>query len=464
MKNENNRIVIAGGGLVGSLLATYLGRAGHTVDVYESRADPRKTNIHEGRSFNLVLSQRGLEALKKAGIKEEIVRITTRMPGRIIHTVDGSEHYQPYGAGDKDCLHAISRTSLNKALLDIAEKSGNVRVNFGHRCLDYEIDRKSLKTKKDGEIIEVETERVFGTDGSSSAIRDRLSYLTQTQPSKDVAEYGYKELRIPAITPGKHSMEPNAFHVWPRGKYVMTAQANIDGSFAGALFLPTEGDISFATIGTTQIGQFFENNFPDLVPKMPSLVEDYGKNPVGSLCTIRCPKWHFKDRIVLLGDAAHAIVPFYGQGVNCGFEDVVALNQAMRDNCPNWENAFSSFEEQRKNNAYAIADLSLQNMREMSEGITNPKVLLAKEIAHRLAVKFPKDVIATHALVASHPEYSYVEAKARGDALDKITLGIAERITEIGEADLISAHQKIIEAYGSLKELVNTVRLSSSSI
>lgn len=445
------KIALAGGGLVGSLLATYLGRTGHSVAIYETRPDPRQADTYEGRSFNLVLSQRGLLALRKVGIEDEILRLTTRMPGRIIHTAEGQEHYQPYGAGERDCLYAISRASLNRALLSIAERSGDVTIHFSHRCLDYDVEARKLKIRqKDGSDLEVKTERVFGTDGSSSAIRDRLTQLTGAEHVREIAEYGYKELFIPATAEGRHAMEPHAFHVWPRGKYVMTAQTNIDGSFSGALFLPTEGDVSFSSITSESIREFFEHNFPDLVPLMPDLVDDYQRNPVGSLCTVRCPNWYYQDKIVLLGDAAHAVVPFYGQGLNCGFEDVMALDGLIQQHAPDWQTVFRSLEERRKPNAYAIADLSLRNMREMSDGITDPNVLLAKEIAHRLAVQYPSEIITTHAMVTAHPEISYVDAMARGSALDRVTLDIARGVTSVDQVDLAMACRNVLLAYASL--------------
>lgn len=442
------RRILVGGGLVGSLLATYFGQQGFPVDVYEGRSDPRKENLYQGRSFNLVLSQRGIVALQKAGIEGKIMEKTTRLPGRIIHTTDGKQVYQPYGVEDNECLHAVSRESLNKVLLDVAESSGDVRFHFGNRCEDYDLSKGDLVLRDlQGHRKVVEAGRVFGTDGAASAVRDKLTQLTGKNFTKETACFAYKELIIPSRN-GTYAMEPHAFHVWPRGRYVMTAQTNKDGSFSGALFMHREGEDSFETVNSENVQVFFESNFPDLVGLMPNLARDFERNPVGGLCSVKCPTWTFEDKIALLGDAAHAMVPFYGQGTNCGFEDVVSLDKALRKNPNDVARAFREFELDRRDNAYAITDLSLQNMKEMSDGLTDPRRLLAKQVAHSLAKEFPNEIIATHAMVTSHPEISYQKAKRRGEILDELTFDIVSGVDCVEKVDLADARRKVVEVYG----------------
>ncbi len=369
MTRDKPEYIIVGAGLAGALMALYLGRAGKRVDLYERRPDQRVAGAIGGRSINLALSVRGIHALRETGVADDILRSAIPMRGRMIHPRDGELAFQPYDKDPQRCINSISRAGLNMALLSAAERCKGVRIRFDCRCIDADLDAPSatLIDGKSGESFTAAGQVLIGADGAFSAVRGAMQKLDRFDYQQSYLAHGYKELHIPPGDGGAHRLERNVLHIWPRRAYMMIALPNIDGSFTCTLFWPFEGPGGFAALQTPdQIRDYFEREFPDAVPHMPTLVEDYQSNPVGSLVTIRCGPWHYRDRVVLLGDASHAVVPFYGQGMNAAFEDCSSL-AACLTRFPDRAKAFEIYYRERKENADALADLAIANFLEMRD-------------------------------------------------------------------------------------------------
>jgi kynurenine 3-monooxygenase len=409
-------ITIVGAGLVGSLLSIYLAKRGHNVKVYERRSDMRKEKVAAGRSINLALSDRGLLALEKVGLIDEIKKISIPMRGRFIHNLDGSTAFQPYGK-EGQYINSVSRAALNKRLMDIAEENG-VTIYFNEKLarLDWEKDVIEFDNIKGENIPSSKTDMVFAADGAFSAARMQH----QLQHNKfDFQQYyidcGYKELTIPATTEGEFAMEVNALHIWPRKDYMLIALPNLDKSFTCTLFFPFEGEASFSKLDTEEkVKNFFEKTFPDAVPLMPDYVKEFFSNPTSSLVTVKCFPWIREDKFALIGDAAHAIVPFFGQGMNCGFEDCRILDELIEKNGDNWTTILQQYQTLRKPDADAIADLAVNNFTEMREKTADPKFLLQKKIEARLQEKYPDKWIPAYSQVTFSPHIRYSEALQRG--------------------------------------------------
>ncbi len=403
-------ITIVGAGLVGSLLSIYLAKRGHSVTIVERRGDMRKEKVVAGRSINLALSDRGLRGLEGVGIAEEIRKVMIPMYGRVIHTTDGEINFQPYGK-EGQAINSVSRGGLNCALMDVAEKNKNVKITFNERCTGVDLENGITKTENSlsHQLGEIKSDLIFSADGAFSAARLQLQLSTDRfEYSQHYIEHGYKELTIPAGPNGQWQMEKNALHIWPRGGYMLIALPNLDGSFTCTLFFPHEGKDSFASIkNENDLEEFFRRVFPDARQLMPSLVHDYFANPTGSLVTVKCFPWSHKDKVLLLGDAAHAIVPFFGQGMNCGFEDCTVLNELMNQDEDDWKTIFKLFEEQRKPNADAIAELALQNFIEMRDLVGDKKFLLRKKIEANFNKKYPDKWLPLYSQVTfSHIPYA----------------------------------------------------------
>jgi kynurenine 3-monooxygenase len=375
-------ITLVGAGLVGSLLSIYLSKKGYKVNVYERRQDMRRTNGYAGRSINLALSDRGWRGLEGVGIAGEIKKIAIPMYGRFIHHKDGTNAYQPYGK-ENQAIYSVSRADINMKLMDLAEKHSDIKFHFNKRCTN--INRQNLELTfedNDSKIIEtVHSDLIFGADGAFSASRlnmqlnsDRFEY------KQHYIDCGYKELIIPPSETGDFLLEKNALHIWPRGSFMMIALPNPDGNFTCTLFLPFEGEKSFANLKTRDaVKQFFDEEFSSAVPLMPTLLDDFFSNPTSSLVTVKCFPWTFDNKIGLIGDAAHAIVPFYGQGMNCGFEDCVVLNELIDKHNHDWDSIFPEYQNLRKPDGDAIADLAIANFVEMRDKTADPKFLLQKK-------------------------------------------------------------------------------------
>lgn len=406
------KAVIIGGGLSGSLLAICLAKRGFKVELYERRGDMRKGKAEAGRSINLALSTRGIEALKKVGLAEKVLHDAIPMHGRQMHSVKGDLTFQPYGT-EGQYINSVSRAGLNLKLIELADEFENVTLHFNTRCIDADLRNNiAIIENADGELHEVKGDVMFGTDGAFSAIRSEMQKTNRFNYSQTYENYGYKELEIVPAENGSFRIEENALHIWPRGEFMMIALPNPGGSFTCTLFLGYEGANSFANLKTEQqIKDFFTTYFPDAVPMMPGLVDDFMNNPTGSLVTIRCNPWTV-NKFALVGDAAHAVIPFYGQGMNCSFEDVSELDNLIDQFYPNWDTIFEKYEEARIVNANAIADLACKNFVEMRDLVGRPEFMQFKKVEHDLCELYPEHFKSQYELVTfSTTPYSYAQAQ-----------------------------------------------------
>jgi len=423
----SGKFIVVGGGLGGALMANFLGKAGHEVEVYERRPDPRRGRAAEGRSINLAISTRGLDALERAGLKEKILSIAIPMRGRMLHSPTGSVRFQPYGTRPEHTINSVSRAALNATLLDAAEALPNVRMFFGKRCVGANLDAPSatFEDQESGATSAVQGDALVGTDGAFSAIRLQMQKLEGFNYRQDYLEHGYKELVIPPAAGGGFLMEKNALHIWPRGGTMLIALPNFDGSFTCTCFWPLRGAHSFAALNTPEaVEARFLGDFPDALPLMPTLAEDYFSNPVGSLVTIRCEPWHYRDKVVLLGDSCHAVVPFYGQGANAAFEDCVVLDECLSLSPSDRGEAFARYQRLRKGNTDALADLSLENFVEMRDKTASTLFLLEKRLEKALHRVFSDWFIPLYTLV-TFTRTPYAEAVARAGRQWRVVQGIA---------------------------------------
>jgi len=431
------QVTILGAGLVGSLLAILMRRRGYPVSIYERRPDMRKAAIGAGRSINLAMSARGWHALELAGLKEDMEPLAIPMKGRFLHQPDGSTAFQPYGRNE-EAIYSISRGELNKRLMSLAEEAG-ADIYFNQRCIRVEVSRNAVFLEDPVESassfildndavsesaptnhspifkrqLEVQADLLFGADGAFSALRQSYSYLDRVSSAQQFIEYGYKELTIAPSEAGAWRMEKHALHIWPRGKFMLIALPNIDGSFTCTLFMPFEGSDSFAALtldgqeGETAITSFFEKHFADALPLMPDYLEQFRANPVASLITTHISQWHYGDKSALIGDAAHAIVPFYGQGMNAGFEDCSVLNGLMEAHGEDWMTILNEYQRLRKPAGDAVAELALLNFTEMRDKVADPRFLQRKKIEKEIGIRYPEQFTSVYELVSfSHTPYA----------------------------------------------------------
>jgi kynurenine 3-monooxygenase len=414
-------ITIVGAGLVGSLLGIYLARRGYKISIYERRPDMRKEKISAGRSINLALSDRGLLALDKVGLADEIKKIAIPMNGRFIHNQDGSTAFQPYGK-EGQYINSVSRGTLNMKLMDLAEQQG-IDIHFNHKCESIDWKRNTISFESNNSELQTKNfELLFGADGAFSAAR--LQHQLQHERFEYHQHYidcGYKELTIPPTAAGEFAMEINALHIWPRKDYMLIALPNLDKTFTCTLFFPFEGATSFKELDTEQkVKAFFEMTFPDALPLMPDYINEFFHNPTSALVTVKCSPWIRDDRFALIGDAAHAIVPFFGQGMNAGFEDCRILDELIGQYNDDWEMILQQYQASRKPDADAIADLAINNFTEMRERTADPKFLLQKKIEAKLHEKYPDKWIPAYAQVTFSPHIRYSEALERGQKQEAI--------------------------------------------
>lgn len=510
---QNVEIAVIGAGLVGSLLAIYLAKRGLEVDVFERRPDMRKAEISAGRSINLNITVRGIEALKRVGIADEVLAEVIPMKGRLMHSRTGELTFQPYGKDDTEVGHSISRAGLNISLMNKAEETGKVRFHFEMKAADVDFSRNTLLFQhKDGSIEKVHAGLIFGTDGSGSEIRQAMAKISAadakssgsraqgsaagatgaepraqgpgglTEDSVVPLDYGYKELYIAPTAGGEFQIEKNALHIWPRGTYMMIALPNFDGSFTVTLFLPYEGDVSFEKLQTRDdVLSFFKEQFPDSMALMPDLADAFLENPTGHMDTVKCYPWNVGGRAILMGDAAHGVVPFFGQGMNCGFEDLSVFDECIDEHVKsrgalyvekrevelekrkgaqlkrqtdmehNWERLFADFLEKRKVNTDAIADMAVDNFIEMRDRVADPKFLLAKAVEKVLEKKFPGRYMSRYALVTfSHVPYKL--ALDAGVICDEILAELCKGIEKADDVDLKLAEQLIDRKLAPLLE------------
>jgi kynurenine 3-monooxygenase len=413
--NNVKRIAIAGAGLVGSLLAIYLKKRGYDVSVFERRGDMRSSHYTAGRSINLALSNRGIRALEEVGLATALKHIAIPMHGRMMHDVQGKLSYQAYGK-EGQYINSISRSALNIALMDEAEKRG-VQVFFEQRIEDIDLTNTTLTVEGQNPLP---FDLIVGADGAFSAVRDALRVSDRFDYQQFYIEHGYKELTIPAGNDNSFLLEKNALHIWPRESFMLIALPNPDGSFTCTLFFPFHGPVSFEALKSDEaINTFFDQHFPDAKSLMPDLLSDFKQNPTSSLVTVKCFPW-VKNRTLLIGDAAHAIVPFYGQGMNAGFEDCSILNELLDQFDDNWEVALTAFQQLRKPDADAIAQLALDNFIEMRDLVADKEFLLRKKIEARLHELYPRQWIPLYSMVTFYDSIRYSEALATGQKQRKI--------------------------------------------
>ncbi|GAB4375690.1 MAG: NAD(P)/FAD-dependent oxidoreductase [Acidobacteriota bacterium] len=408
------RVIVAGAGLAGSLLAILLGRQGHEVVVVERRPDPREGPAEGGRSINLAISTRGLWALGRAGLAESVLERAVPMRGRMLHARDGRTRFVPYGIRPDECIHSVSRAGLNRLLVEHAGRIPGVGFRFSCKVVDVDLDAPALVCEDDaGGTGRVAGDLLVGADGAFSRVRRAMARRPRFDVSQAWLAHGYRELTIPPAEGGGFRLEPNALHIWPRGEQMMIALPNHDGSFTATLFWPFEGPLSFDAAGTdaASIRARFERDYPDAVPHLTRLVEEFRENPIGSLVTIRCGPWHHRDRVVLVGDACHAVVPFYGQGANAAFESAGVLADLFARHDEPGE-VFARYTQARKRHADALADLALANFDEMRDRVRSPLFLLEKKLgtlAHRL---FGRAFLPLYTMV-TFTRIPYADAVAR---------------------------------------------------
>ena len=437
-------VTIVGAGLVGSLLSIYLSKRGYKVNVFERRADMRLETMSAGRSINLALSDRGWRGLEGVGIADDIKKISIPMYGRFIHHKDGTNAYQPYGK-DNQAIYSVSRADINMKLMDLAEQQENVNIQFNKKCTL--INRKDLAiTFEDNltkETSNTSADLLFGADGAFAS--SRLSIQLQSdrfEYNQHYIDCGYKELIIPSGINGEFLLDKNALHIWPRGSFMMIALPNPDGNFTCTLFLPFEGEKSFSNLKTDkQVEEFFKSEFSDAFTLMPTLISDFKTNATASLVTVKCSPWVFDNKIGLIGDAAHAIVPFYGQGMNCGFEDCVVLNELIEKHNDDWDIIFPEYEQLRKPDGDAIADLAIANFVEMRDKTADPKFILQKKIEAKFSQHYPDKWIPLYSMVTYSPHIRYSTALKEGQKQQKIMDEIMafNNIESIWESDEIES-------------------------
>jgi kynurenine 3-monooxygenase len=429
-------VTILGAGLTGSLLATLLAQRGIAVTVYERQPDLRSHAAQGGRSINLALADRGMRGLRLAGLEDAVAPLLRPMDGRLLHLEDGDLEYQPYGQHQGERNYSVSRADLNRLLLDAAAHAG-AELHFGQACTAVDVEDRSfvLRSDEDGTERRLELTSLIAADGAGSVARRALAEAGHVRASESLLPHGYKELTIPPLPEGGFRMEPGALHIWPRGGFMLIALPNPGGDFTATLFLPNDGEHGFAALQDGDAVQaFFEEHFPDTPALIPDLAHQFESNPVGILGTVRCEPWHLGGDLLLVGDAAHAIVPFHGQGMNAGFEDCAEFCRLLDAGCPDRETLFGDFSRLRHPEAEAIADMALENYVEMRDTVRDPRFHLRKAVAFELERRCPRRFVPRYSMVMFHAEIPYSEAQSRGALqarlLDELT-GDARTLDEI---------------------------------
>lgn len=423
-QTNSERVTIVGGGLVGSLLGIMLAKRGASVRIFERRPDIRLEEMSAGRSINLALSDRGLNALEVAGVADEIRAIAIPMHGRMMHDTSGNQVFQPYGLPHQ-AINSVSRGDLNKTLLTVAEHHG-VELVFDARCTGINVDTGTASFElAAGQTREIESDVLFGADGAFSAVRGTMQTTDRFTYSQSYLDHSYKELHIPADIAGGFLLEKNALHIWPRHSFMMIALPNIGGSFTVTLFLAHNGPVSFEQLSTREsVELFFRSEFPDAIPLMPSLVDDFFNNPESSLATVKCYPWVLNNRCALIGDAAHAMVPFYGQGMNCGFEDCRVMLECLDFHKGQWAPALADYQLLRKPSSDAISDLAIENFVVMRDKVADPHFLTRKKIEAWIYQHYPEKFIPLYTMVTFLYNIPYSEARRIGSEQELLMDGL----------------------------------------
>jgi kynurenine 3-monooxygenase len=441
---RNTVITIAGAGLAGALLATLLARRGWPVQVLEKRPDPRLRGFEGGRSINLALAERGLHALRQAGLTEQVMAQAVMMRGRMVHPLLGEPQLLRYGRDDSEVIWSVHRGRLNISLLDAAEAAG-ARLRFDARVeqVDFGLRRLRVADETDGRVEEIGFEVLIGADGAGSGVRQSLAGEIDLGERFEPLDHGYKELEIPPSADGGFLLEPNALHIWPRGNYMCIALPNTEHTFTVTLFLPLQGEPSFAQLPDVASARaLYEAQFADALALIPDFDEDWGRNPVGMLGTLRLQRWHLDERAVLLGDAAHAMVPFHGQGMNCAFEDCIALARHI-DEAEDWQAAFAAFELERRPNAEAIQAMALENYVEMRDKVDDADFLLRRQLERVLAERHPGLFVPRYSMV-TFLRVPYALALLRGEIQRGILLECCEGLQRVEQVDMAKADALVL--------------------
>ncbi len=446
MKPDDRAVTIVGAGLAGSLLGILLARTGHRVRIFERLADMRRERIPAGRSINLALAARGSRALEMAGVMERVLPLLIPMPGRILHEFADKLTFVPYGQAEHEVIYSVSRPGLNRILLDAAEEAG-VEIMFQRSAVAADFRRRCMvmRDERSGRLEEQPLDRVIGADGAGSALRRALVSELDAPCSEELLKHGYKELTLPPAANARHQLEKNALHVWPRGGFMLIALPNLDGSFTVTLFLPHHGEDSFAMLtDLARIDAFFAEHFSDARVLMPNLATEFLKHPTGVMGTVRCDRWAVDGELLLIGDAAHAITPFHGQGMNCAFEDCRQLVQHLQA-APDWASAFRTFEQTRRPHTDAIADMAIENYLEMRDTVRDPKFHLQKALSLELERRFPTRFVPRYSMVMFHDEIPYALALERGRIQNKILTQLTRTPATLADVDFGAAARMIEE-------------------
>lgn len=444
---EKAPVIIVGAGLAGSLMAIYLAQKGLAVEVFESRPDMRKTAISAGRSINLALSDRGILPLQEVGVLDKVMAEAVKMPGRMLHSVEGKLQFAPYGKDSSQYINSISRGGLNQLLMTEAETYPDVNIHFNQKCTGIDLDNTTITVEDPGTGTSktITGCTIIGGDGANSAVRNALENQIEGYKAKvDWLEHGYKELTIPAMKDASFALEKNALHIWPRGNYMLIALPNADGSFTCTLFFPYHGEISFESLNTPEkVQSFFEAQFGDAVPHLVNLQEEFANNPVGKLGTLKCYPWIYNEKAALIGDAAHAIVPFYGQGMNASFEDCRVLNACI-EKCGlgNWSAAYKAYQDLRKVNGDAIGNLAVENFYEMRDHVADPTFRKKRALEHILENTY-EDYHSKYSLVTFQPEVPYAVARDLGNQQDALLMSLCKDVDDIESLDILSIYQQL---------------------
>lgn len=446
MKN-NQKVIIIGAGLCGSLLALRLGQRGYDVTVYEKRPDLRKENISAGRSINLAFSDRGIKAIRLVGLEKQAMELCIPMKGRMLHDVQRNTKLSPYSGIEKNYINSISRGDLNALLMNESEKLDNVKIIFNTPCVavDFESAEATFRDTISGKTFKKSADVIFGADGAGSALRksyeEGRKFLFSL--SQNFLTHGYKELSILPEGDGGYKIHKNALHIWPREDFMIIALPNLDGSFTVTLFLSyDQGKYNFNNLRTPEeVTDFFQKEFPDALAVMPHLTEEFFENPTSPLGTVKCYPWHYKGKTLLIGDAAHAIVPFYGQGMNASFEDVVVLDRIIDAGHEDWESVFSAYEIKRKPDTDAIADLAIDNFHEMKGHVAQAIFQQKRKIEMALEKEFPESYASKYSLVTFNEDVGYRTAMIQGRAQDKAILTLLDK----GKLDIGESLQETLE-------------------
>lgn len=455
MKANAEIVTIVGAGLAGTLLSILLAKRPRRVRLYERLPDIRRETIAAGRSINLALAARGIEPLKIAGVMDQVRPLLIPMPGRIVHDLDGRQTFVPYGQRPDEVIYSVSRPELNRVLLNAAEQAG-VEMHFCHPATALHIDRNQLllRDAARGADITLPLQHVIGADGAGSLLRRSFVTALNVPCTEELLEHGYKELTLPSAN-GQHRLDANALHIWPRGGFMLIALPNIDGTFTATLFLANQGEPGFASLNTAaKVNEFFAHQFPDVHAIAPELAAEFLAHPIGVMGTVHCSQWHINDQLLLIGDAAHGMTPFHGQGMNCAFEDCRELDRLLAQQS-DWATAYNDFEISRHGNTDAIATMAIENYLEMRDTVRAPKFQLQKALSLELERRFPDRFIPRYSMVMFHDEIPYALAYTRGQIQANILDELTREATTLDDIDYSLAASSIEQRLASLAGTVS---------